>query len=102
MKKENNFLSQLRKEELEKYNVPFSRETAHTLRIYSKIRNIIDDTLEIQHYFDFEREGDMKKDLTIQVYHICEALEIAKRELVDFAIEHEFDGLLKLKSSKTV
>lgn len=44
----------------------------------------------------------MKKDLDIQVYHICEALEIAKRELVDFAIEHEFDGLLKLKSSQSI
>ena len=61
MKKENNFLSQLRKEELEKYNIPFSRETAHTLRIYSKIRNIIDDTLDIQHYFDFDREGGYEK-----------------------------------------
>ena len=102
MKSENNFLSQLRKEELEKYNVPFSFETAHTLRIYSKIRFIIDETLDIQHYFDFDREGEMKNDLTIQVYHICEALELAKRELVDFAIEHKLDGLLKLKRTQTL
>ncbi len=38
MKKEDDLLSQLRMEELEKYNVSFNHETAYTLRIYSKLK----------------------------------------------------------------
>ena len=34
----------------------------------------------------------------MEVYHLCEALEFAKRELFDFAIENEYDGLIKHKS----
>ncbi|MDA9139872.1 hypothetical protein N9N57_00555 [Flavobacteriaceae bacterium] len=97
MKKEDDLLSQLRMEELEKYNVSFNHETAYTLRIYSKLKSIIEDTLDIQHYYDFHREGDMKNNLTIEVYHLCEALELAKRELIDFAIENGYDGLIKPK-----
>ena len=82
-------------DELEKYNVSFNHETAYTLRIYSKLKSIIENTLDIQHYYDFQREGEMKRNLTMEVYHICEALEFAKRELIDYAIEKDYDGLIK-------
>ena len=95
MKKEDDLLSQLRMDELEKYNVSFNHETAYTLRIYSKLKSIIENTLDIQHYYDFQREGEMKINLTMEVYHICEALEFAKRELIDYAIENDYDGLIK-------
>ena len=97
MKKDDDLLSQLRMEELEKYNVSFNHKTQYTLRIYSKLKSIIEDTLDIQHYYDFQREGDMKRNLTMEVYHLCEALEFTKRELIDFAIENGYDGLIKSK-----
>jgi len=33
----------------------------------------------------------------MEVYHLCEALEFTKRELIDFAIENGYDGLIKSK-----
>ena len=97
MKEQNDLLSELAKEDLERYNVPFDKNTAYTIRIYSKLKTIIDETLDIQHYFDFNREGDMIENLTLEVYHLCEALEIAKRELIDYAIENQFDSFIKSK-----
>ena len=97
MKEQNDLLSELAKKDLERYNVPFDKNTAYTIRIYSKLKTIIDETLDIQHYFDFNREGDMKENLTLEVYHLCEALEIAKRELIDYAIENQFDSFIKSK-----
>ena len=40
MKEQNDLLSELAKKDLEKYNVPFNKNTAYTIRIYSKLNTI--------------------------------------------------------------
>jgi len=37
----------------------------------------------------------MKRNITIEVYHLCQALELIKRNLIDFAEENDWDRLIK-------
>ena len=80
---------------MKKYEIKLDRDTAYTLNIYKKLESVVDDQLDIDHYFDFDREGDMKRNLSIEIYHLCQALELIKRNLIEFAAENGWDGLIK-------
>ena len=80
---------------MKKFEIKLDRDTAYTLNIYKKLERVVDDQLDIDHYFDFDREGDMKRDLSIEVYHLCQALELIKKNLLGLAEENGWDGLIK-------
>jgi hypothetical protein len=65
------------------------------LNIYKKLESVVDDQLDIDNYFDFDREGDMKRDHSIEVYHLCQDIELIKRNQIEFAAENTRHGLIK-------
>ncbi len=81
---------------MKNYKIEIDKSAAYTLNVYKKLERVVDDQLDIDHYFDFDRVGDMKRNITIEVYHLCQALELIKRNLIDFAEENDWDRLIKL------
>ena len=80
---------------MKNYKIEIDKSAAYTLNVYKKLERVVDDQLDIDHYFDFDRVGDMKRNITIEVYHLCQALELIKRDLIDFAEENDWDSLIK-------
>ena len=80
---------------MKNYKIEIDKSAAYTLNVYKKLERVVDDQLDIDHYFDFDRVGDMKRNITIEVYHLCQALELIKRDLIDFAEENDCDRLIK-------
>ena len=80
---------------MKNYKIEIDKSAAYTLNVYKKLERVVDDQLDIDHYFDFDRVGDMKRNITIEVYHLCKALELIKRNLIDFAEENDWDRLIK-------
>ena len=54
---------------MKKYKIEIDKSAAYTLNVYKKLERVVDDQLDIDHYFDFDRVGDMKRNITIEVYH---------------------------------
>ena len=65
------------------------------LNIYKKLESVVENQLDIDNYFDFDREGDMKRDHSIEVYHLCQAVKLIKRNQIEFAAENTRHGLIK-------
>ena len=80
---------------MKNYKIEIDKSAAYTLNVYKKLERVVDDQLDIDHYFDFDRVGGMKRNITIEVYHLCQALELIKRNLIDFAEENDWDRLIK-------
>ena len=80
---------------MKNYKIEIDKSAAYTLNVYKKLERVVDDQLDIDHYFDFDRVDDMKRNITIEVYHLCQALELIKRNLIDFAEENDWDRLIK-------
>ena len=80
---------------MKNYKIEIDKSAAYTLNVYKKLERVVDDQLDIDHYFDFDRVGDMKRNIKIEVYNLCQALELIKRDLIDFAEENDWDRLIK-------